>query len=146
MFAVAITALYGVAPPLLVVSAVPPRLPAVWSHARKLIPRSAVAVKCVLTTNRTRVSASAASSRAAGSEGVPKSVQLVPLVAYSQWPLELLADVTAIPRKSPDSTSLTFPEINAETSVPVSLGSPSMIGFRLFAPDRTGAWFTVNVI
>jgi hypothetical protein len=86
MLAVAVAVLNAVIPPLLVVSAVPPAEPLVWSHARNVMPLT-VPLKSALGTKRTRVLASAASRRALAAVGLPNGDQLEPpLVEYCHVP------------------------------------------------------------
>ena len=60
--AVSVAVLKAVEPPLVLVSAVPPLLPLVWSQARKVSPVETLPFQLLLGTNRTRVSALAAKS------------------------------------------------------------------------------------
>src|SRR5262249_6093654 len=78
MPAVSVAVLKAVLPPLVVTSAVPPLDPLFWSHARKVMPTLTAPLKLGLGTKRTRVLASAASSRAAVADGLPKGVQWAP--------------------------------------------------------------------
>ena len=135
--------LKAVLPPLLLVSAVPPAVPLVWSQARQIRPLVTLPFQLAFGTKRTQVLASDASKRAVLAPGVPKAVQLAPAsVEYCQAPLLLSTAVTAMPLSAPLSTSLTCPAINADTSVPGLLAAPSLIGARLFAPFSTGASLT----
>src|SRR6478609_2364432 len=103
------------------------------------MPLLTVPFQLALGTNLTLVLASAAKSRAVLTVGLPKAVQFVPpLVVYCHVPLVLSTAVTAIPSTAL-SGSLAFPEISAETSVPLLVVGSSLIVVRLFAPERVGA-------
>jgi hypothetical protein len=53
MLALAVAVEYAVVPPLVVVSAVLPAVPVVWSHARKVMPLLTVPFQLALGTKRT---------------------------------------------------------------------------------------------
>ena len=73
----------------------------------------------------------------------PKLVQPTPpLVVYCQSPLLLTTSVTAMPAVARASTSLVWPAISVETSVPALPVSSSAIAVRSFAPLSTGASLT----
>src|ERR1044071_6546078 len=126
----------------LVVSAVPPLTPLVRSHARKVRPLVTVLLKFAFGTNRTKVLASAESSRAVAAVGLPKAFQVdPPSMEYCQTPLLLSTPVTAIPVSAPALASLTWPAMRSTTYVPPFAVLSSRIVPRSFAPASTGALF-----
>src|SRR5262249_23676310 len=136
----AVAELKAVVPPFVVVLAVPPLAPLLWSQARNVIPVATVPFQLAAGKNRTRVLASAASSRADAVEGVPNASHVEPpLIVYCHDPCVLSAAVTAIPDRAPKSESVTSPATSADTSVPEFVTSSSLIVVTLFEPDRTGA-------
>jgi len=147
--AVAVAVLKAVVPPLVELSAVPPLLPLVWSHARKVIPGLTVPFQSALGTKRTLVLASAASRRADDSDGVPKAVHVLPLsVVYCQVPWLLSTAMTAMPSTAPASTSVirspSALEMIPLTSVPLLVTLSSSIAASVMIPvlSNTGASFT----
>ena len=129
--------------PLVVVSAVAPALPLVWSQARKVIPPARAPFQLASGTKRTEVLASAASRIAFTAVGAANAFHAPPLlVVYCQVPLLLFTVVTAMPAAAALSASVTWPAISADTRVPLSLAGSSLMLFRLFAPASTGASLT----
>src|SRR5439155_20256902 len=104
----AVAVLKAVSPPLSEASAVLPAVPLVWSQARKVTPAATLPLKFPAGSKRTRVSASAASSRAFPLLGLPKLLQLDPPSSeYCHVPLALFTPTTAMPESAPASTSVT---------------------------------------
>ena len=58
-------------------------------------------------------------------------------------PVPLTNPVIAIPCNAPLSTSVTFPEINVDTALPLFVNASSVIEVKLLAPNSTGASFTL---
>src|SRR5688500_10495551 len=103
-------------PPVPLVFAVLPATPLVRSHARNVMPLETVPFQFAFETKRTDVAASAASSRAAPAEGVPKLVHVDPeLSEYCHVPFVLSTAVTAMPVTAAGSTSLVMAAISADT-------------------------------
>src|SRR5256885_731482 len=102
------------------------------------------ALKLAPGGKRTFVVAFVANRRGLLGAGEPNAVQLLPpSVVYCHVPWVLSTAVTAMPELALELASVTWPEINADTSVPVLDASTtsSLIAVRLFAPARTGAAF-----
>ena len=129
--------------PLKTRSTAAPLAPLVWSQAWKVIPSVTVPFQSASGTKRTKVPASAPSSRAASTLGDPNAVQTVPpSVENSQVPLVSSTPTTAMPATAPGSASVTQPEIRSDTSVPPLVNASSLIPARSSAPEITGAAFT----
>ena len=139
----AAAALNALVPPVTVASAVLPAAPDVKSQARKVIPPDTVPFQSGPAWKRTKVLPSAASRRATPSDGLPKSVQLLPPSTLNcHAPLVLSTVVTTMPFSAPGSVSMTLPAISAETAVPGSAAKFSKLGDRLLAPLSKGAELT----
>ena len=61
-------------------------------------------------------------------------------------PVPLTNPVIAIPCNAPLSTSVTFPEINVDTALPLFVNASSVIEVKLLAPDSTGASLTAVTV
>src|SRR5205814_1256163 len=108
--------LNAVVPPLVLTLTRVPAVPLVWSHARKVA--DAEVAFCPSGTSR-----SLSVERNSSADvllTVPTSLQVLPAFAeYCQVPVPLLRLLTAMPFIAPLSTSVTFPEISAETRSPL---------------------------
>jgi hypothetical protein len=138
-----------VVPPLVLGSAVPPLVPVVWSHARKVIADAMVPLKFKLGRKRIRVWVFDASKRALVAETLPSALQLLPLSdEYCHEPLAVSAAMTAIPSTAPASTSVIRSPpalaMMSETSVPALAASSSAIEVNDILPalSSTGASLT----
>ena len=110
--------LKALTPPFTLTSTSVSALPLLRSQARRVRPAT-LPCQSVAGTKRTRVSASAASSRADASERTPSADQLdPPSTEYCHVPRLSSTPTTAMPASAPGSGSVTRPDSSAETSVP----------------------------
>ena len=154
--AVSVAALNALAPPLALASAVSPATPLLRSHARNVIAAPSVPFQSGFASKYSRVSASAASSRAAVSDTAPSCRQVAPPSSvYHHRPWAVSAPITAMPVDAPGSASPTLSSppgvalasASADTGVPAApAGEPRSSGCAVitgvFEASSTGASLT----
>ena len=139
MDAVSLAAENGVAPPLTDTSTLLPSVSELWSQTRK----SNEATSATSPPGTKRMRSMSRSNRALEPETVPTAFQFEPAsIEYSQTPLPLVRDVTAIPSSAMASTSVTFAS-RFEMRSPALAGSSSLMLVKDGAEGlRVGASFT----